>query len=146
LIKISSKLLKRLTQYCMSHLPNEACGAFFGDLEQDHIVIQYFTPIANIANEPGIQFEFDRAALLELLYPSQESQSPWIGIFHSHPLSAPYPSDQDILTQWHLPVYGIISFAPSEQPMIKFYEITADQQKKPCSIKEQAFEITSDLY
>jgi proteasome lid subunit RPN8/RPN11 len=141
MIKISAKLLKSLTEYCMSQLPNEACGAFFGDLEQDQIIIQYFTPIANIADQPRIQFEFDRAPLLELLYPSLETQSPWIGIFHSHPTTAAYPSDQDIQTQWHLPVYGIISYAHTEQPTIKFYEITADKQKKPCAIKEQAFKI-----
>jgi proteasome lid subunit RPN8/RPN11 len=144
MIKISFHLLNRLIEYCKHQLPNEACGAFFGSQDEDIIEIQYFKPITNAANHPSHQFEFDRKQLLELLYTSQKS--PWIGIFHSHPSTAAFPSAQDLQNLWHLPVYTILSFAQYDKPIIKSYEILAKQQKKPYSIIEQAIDITMDSF
>jgi proteasome lid subunit RPN8/RPN11 len=117
LIKITGQLFNQLIEYCTLQLPEEACGVFFGSQEQDSIVIQSYKPITNIASSASNQFEFDREQLLKLLYTAQESL--WVGIFHSHPLSATYPSAQDLGNLWHLPVYAIISFAQSKQPIMK---------------------------
>jgi [CysO sulfur-carrier protein]-S-L-cysteine hydrolase len=142
MIKISFQLLNQLMEYCRLQLPSEACGAFLGSLDKDIIEILNFIPITNIAKHPSRHFEFNREQLLELLYTSQKP--PWIGIFHSHPLTAAYPSAQDLRNLWHLPVYAILSFAQSDKPIIKSYEILTKQQKKPYSFIEQAIEITMD--
>jgi proteasome lid subunit RPN8/RPN11 len=144
MIKISFQLLNQLMEYCRLQLPKEACGAFFGNIEEEIIEIQNFISIRNIANRPRHRFEFDRKQLLELLYTSRKP--PWIGIFHSHPSTAAYPSEQDLQNLWHLPVYAILTFAQYDKPIIKSYEILAKQQKKPYSIIEQAIEITMDGY
>jgi proteasome lid subunit RPN8/RPN11 len=142
LIKINVQLFKQLIEYCTLQLPKEACGVFFGSQEQDSIVIQSYKPITNIASSAGNQFEFDRGQLLKLLYTKQESL--WVGIFHSHPLTAAYPSDKDLENLWNFPVFAIISFAQSKQPILKSFEIIPNQKKKPYSIKEQTIQIILD--
>jgi proteasome lid subunit RPN8/RPN11 len=144
MITIRVHLFNQLIEYCKLQLPKEACGAFFGSQEQNSIFIQSYRPITNIASSTSNQFEFDRDQLLKLLYSTQES--PWIGIFHSHPLTAAYPSALDLRNPWHLPVYAILSFAQSNQPIMKSFEIIPHQQKKPYSIKEQTIEIILDSY
>jgi proteasome lid subunit RPN8/RPN11 len=142
MIKITAHLFIQLIEYCKLQLPEEACGAFFGSQGQDSIVIQSYMPITNISSSASSQFEFDREQMLKLIYNKQKS--PWIGIFHSHPLTAAYPSAQDLGNLWHLPVYAIISFAQSAQPIMKSFEIVPNQKKKTCTIKEQTIEIILD--
>ena len=139
LIQLSFHLYNQLLEYCNHELPNEACGAFFGSYESDCIVIQDFLPIQNISKNPSKHFEWDRNSLIQLLYPKQGN--PWIGIFHSHPLTAAFPSEEDLTNLWQVPVYAIISLAQSNLPLMKCYKIQSIQQKKPYSIKEQTLQI-----
>jgi proteasome lid subunit RPN8/RPN11 len=141
MIKLTSYLFNRLSEYCITLLPNEACGALYGYIKEDDILIKEFVPVANIANQPSIHFEFEREQFINLLYKPHETELQWIGIFHSHPLTAAYPSKHDLGLLWDLPVYGIISLQQLNKPVMKSYEIVAGKQKKPCSIKEQAIEI-----
>jgi proteasome lid subunit RPN8/RPN11 len=144
MIKITIQLLNQLIEYCRLQLPNEACGVFFGTQEQNFIIIQSYRPITNVASSTNIQFEFDREQLLKLLYSKEEL--PWIGIFHSHPLTAAYPSEMDLQSPWHLPVYAILSFVQPNQPILKSYEITSNPKKWPYSFKEQTIEIIMDTH
>lgn len=143
MIQLSSHLYRQLVEYCRLQLPNEACGAFSGSTEQNKIVIQNFIQITNVATHPSHHFEFDRQSLLQLIYPVQ--QSPWIGIFHSHPLTAAYPSVADLRNQWQLPIYAIISFAQANHPIMKSYEILQNQLEKSYSIQEQTITILTDF-
>ena len=139
LIQLSSHLYNQLLEYCNRELPKEACGAFLGSYESDCIVIQDFLPIQNISKNPSKHFELDRNSLIQLLYP--KLGNPWIGIFHSHPLTAAFPSEEDLTNLWQVPVYAIISLAQSNLPLMKCYKIQSTQQKKPYSIKEQTLQI-----
>jgi proteasome lid subunit RPN8/RPN11 len=141
IIKITLNLFARLAEYCISQIPNEACGVLYGVIEKDHIYIKQFTPVANVAKRPDIHFEFEREHFIRLLYEPNDSEISWVGVFHSHPLTAAYPSAQDLQLLWDLPVYAIISLELPGQPVLKSYEITAGTQKKPNSIKEQAIEM-----
>jgi [CysO sulfur-carrier protein]-S-L-cysteine hydrolase len=144
MIKMNNHLYNQLIEYCRHQLPLEACGALFGNQEQDLIAIQSIRPITNIASSSNNQIEFDHNQLLKLLYSPQKV--PWIGIFHSHPLSAAYPSTQDLQNPWHLPVYAILSFAHSNQPIMKSFEIMPNQKKMIYSFKEQTIEIIADSF
>jgi proteasome lid subunit RPN8/RPN11 len=142
MIRINDHLYNQLIEYCKLLLPDEACGALLGNVEHDSMVIRSYKPITNIAGSKHNQFEFDRGQLLKLLYPVQESQ--WIGIFHSHPSSAAYPSATDLQKSWHLPIYMILSFAKPNEPLVKSFELIPIQQKKPYPINEQTLEIIMD--
>jgi proteasome lid subunit RPN8/RPN11 len=144
MIKITSDLFNRLSAYCISQLPDEACGVFYGIMQEEHILVKKFIPVTNIAKQPNLHFEFEREHFIQLLYKSDENEMSWVGIFHSHPLTAAYPSKQDLCFLWDLPVYGIISLEQPNKPILKSYEIKAGRQKKPNSIKEQAIEIITE--
>jgi proteasome lid subunit RPN8/RPN11 len=141
MIKLTAYLFKQLSQYCIDQFPNEACGVFYGHIEEDHILIIEFKPVANIAKQPSLHFEFEREHFIQLLYKPHEAGVTWVGIFHSHPHTVAYPSQQDLCILWNLPVYVIVSLEQPDEPIMKSYEIKAGKQKKPCSIKEQAIEI-----
>jgi proteasome lid subunit RPN8/RPN11 len=144
MIKMTVQLFNQVIDYCRLQLPNEACGVFFGTHYQNSLIIQSFKGITNIASFTNNQFEFDHEQLLKLLYSKEEYQ--WIGIVHSHPLTAAYPSEADLRSLWQLPIYAIISFAQANQPILKSFEIISNQQKWPSSIKEQTIEIIIDSH
>jgi proteasome lid subunit RPN8/RPN11 len=144
LIQISYQLYNKIIEYCRRELPYEACGALLGKYELDSIIVLDFLAIKNVSPFPIKQFEFDRSSLLQLLYPKQKT--PWIGIFHSHPSTAAYPSVEDLKNLWQVPVYAIVSFAHPALPIIKSYEITSNQQKESYSIKEQTLNVITSLF
>ncbi|QGQ97434.1 M67 family peptidase [Paenibacillus psychroresistens] len=139
MIKITFQLYNELIDYCRFQLPNEACGVFLGTNDPDSLTIKSFRGITNIANSANNQFEFNREELLKLIY--SKHGYPWIGIFHSHPLTDAYPSNADLQSPWTLPIYAILSLTQPNQPIMKSFEFSSNQQKKPHSIKEQTIEI-----
>jgi proteasome lid subunit RPN8/RPN11 len=143
-IKLTALLFRQLTEYCTAQLPIEACGVLYGIINQNDIHITEFVPVANIAEQPKTHFEFERGHFTELLYKSLDPEIKWLGIFHSHPHTAPNPSKHDLRTLWDLPVYAIISLETPLMPIMKSYEIKAGKQKKPYSIKEQAIEFIEE--
>jgi proteasome lid subunit RPN8/RPN11 len=140
MVTIPAFLLSQIFAYCQHMLPNEACGVFMGTTEENDVIIHSFMPISNVSTHPLQHFEFDRNQLVTLLYDSQTNSEAWVGIFHSHPSTAAFPSAEDLQSAWQLPVYSIISLVNRTQPMIKAFEIIS--QKKPISIKELAIDIT----
>jgi proteasome lid subunit RPN8/RPN11 len=143
MVNISAILLSQIFVYCEQKLPYEACGAFFGAAARNDVIIHSFLPISNVSTDPLQHFVFDRNQLVTLLYNSQKNTDAWIGIFHSHPNTAAYPSAEDLQSAWKLPIYCIISLENRVHPIIKAFSIV-DQQKRPVSVKELAIEITVD--
>jgi proteasome lid subunit RPN8/RPN11 len=142
MVKIPAVILNQIFAYCQQKLPYEACGAFFGEAAEDEVIIHSFLPISNVSTHPLRHFVFDRNQLVNLLYDSQTNAEAWVGIFHSHPNSAAYPSAEDLQSAWQLPIYCIISLVDRTQPNIKAFKIK--RQKKPVSVKELAIDITED--
>jgi proteasome lid subunit RPN8/RPN11 len=144
MIKLTSLLFKHLSDYCISQLPNEACGVLYGSVEDNLIFIKEFLPVPNIAAQPSIHFEFERERFIQLLYKPYESELTWVGIYHSHPHTSAIPSEQDLRILWDLPSYCILSLEQPNKPILKSYQINRATQKKPYSIKEQAIEILNE--
>jgi proteasome lid subunit RPN8/RPN11 len=142
MVQIPADLLNQIFAYCQQKLPYEACGVFFGVSSENNVLIHSFLPISNVSVHPLRHFVFDKNQLVTLLYESQTNADVWIGIFHSHPNTAAYPSAEDLQSTWQLPIYCIISLVDRTQPIIKAFEIK--RQKKPVSIKELAIDITGN--
>lgn len=98
-IHIPSVLLHRLQRYICSCLPKEACGALLGHTVRGQLHISGLIPIPNVAADPYHQFEFDGATWVNCVM----QEPALIGIFHSHPTSAPIPSEHD---SQHLQWFG----------------------------------------
>ncbi|MDP4097727.1 M67 family metallopeptidase [Paenibacillus sp. P96] len=104
-VQMSSTLLERLEQYVLSCLPQEGCGALLGHTERGNVHITEFIPIPNISPDPYHHFEFDGPTWVRCVIQEQAL----IGIFHSHPSTAPVPSRED-LQQLQLFGTGMIAY------------------------------------
>jgi proteasome lid subunit RPN8/RPN11 len=119
-ISISSGLLPRLTEYCRSKLPEEACGFMIGERRDGEIRAHDFCPVRNAAENRLHRFEMDPFELTAVLYRYPEPRL--IGLFHSHPDAPPLPSAHDRQTAWHtLPSYWIVSFQEPGKPSLTIY-------------------------
>ncbi|RNB85836.1 M67 family peptidase [Brevibacillus fluminis] len=69
-------------------------------------------------------FHWDGPTLLSALREIGQSQLQWLGVFHTHPLTAPLPSSADH-AGWHYPAlsYWILSLAGRE-PELRAYQLT----------------------
>lgn len=81
-----------LAEHLFLHLPYEACGVLRGVAAAGGMRIQEFIPIRNVAPDPLHHFflhpdEWVRQCL---------SGSDLVGLFHTHPRSAPIPSSEDL--------------------------------------------------
>ncbi|WP_179281145.1 M67 family metallopeptidase [Paenibacillus sp. XY044] len=88
-----------LAEHLFLHLPHEACGVLRGNAAAGGMRIETFFPIRNVAPDPLHRFTLNpQEWVQECLNPSG-----LLGIFHTHPHSAPVPSAEDLR---QLPLFG----------------------------------------
>ena len=78
----------------MVQSPNESCALLFGSSGKDKLVIKELFLTENTENSP-INFTVSNEQLIQGYKEAEEKQLEVIGIFHSHPDSAPFPSRID---------------------------------------------------
>ncbi|SET01322.1 M67 family metallopeptidase [Paenibacillus sp. NFR01] len=91
-ITMSSAVRGKLIKHMLDCLPQEACGVLVGTVEADGARINDYKPMANIAPDPQHFFLPDPRDWVQALYALPAP----IGLFHTHPLAAPWPSAADI--------------------------------------------------
>jgi proteasome lid subunit RPN8/RPN11 len=74
-----------------SCIPNEGCGLLGGREGRVAAVI----PVANAAASP-VRFQMDPAQQVRAQFRLEDQQLELVGIFHSHPLGPPGPSQTDL--------------------------------------------------
>jgi proteasome lid subunit RPN8/RPN11 len=89
-IQISPEIRAEMMKHALDSLPNEACGYLAG---RSGLVQQYF-PIRNELQSP-VAFRMDSADQLHAEDAIQAADLEILGIFHSHPTSAAFPSPTD---------------------------------------------------
>ena len=80
-----------LLEHCRAQLPYEGCGLLFGRDDTVHSV----RPMRNAARSTTF-FTLDPAEQLAALKDARRDGVDLIAIFHSHPVTRPYPSRTDI--------------------------------------------------
>ncbi|KIL38566.1 hypothetical protein SD70_25470 [Gordoniibacillus kamchatkensis] len=123
-VTMCRELRQRLSDYCLSVYPLEACGFVTGDYirETDELIADDFIPIRNDSGSPERHFEMNRSELAKLL--ASQPYQRLLGIFHSHPRTAPIPSAADLQTSWYsLPSYWIVSLQDADHPTLAVYRL-----------------------
>lgn len=92
-IFIRPTALQLLTDHMSSSLSSEVCGVLLGRKAAGGMRIESYRKLRNVAPDPLHHFLFDPIEWVQCCY--QETNL--IGIFHSHPLSAPIPSATDLI-------------------------------------------------
>jgi proteasome lid subunit RPN8/RPN11 len=74
--------------------PNESCALLFGKKENNKWIVNEVFIAENIDGSP-VNFTISNEQLIQGYKMAEEKGLDVIGIFHSHPNSAPYPSSTD---------------------------------------------------
>jgi len=108
-ITISDKIKRAMTDHALLTRPEECCGVLSGsngDITDLH-------PLRNEAAEPETRYVASPQDLFAAMRRIRESGQAMMGIYHSHPRSAPYPSPTDVAMAFYPEAfYFIISLEP----------------------------------
>lgn len=124
-ITMSSAARRKLIKHMLECLPQEACGVLVGTVEAEGARIDDYKPMANIAPDPQHVFLPDPGDWVKALY----AQPAPIGLFHTHPLAAPWPSAADMA--------GLAALGGS----FAVYLIGAPEPGNDCSLQLNGFYI-----
>ncbi|MCH5586691.1 M67 family metallopeptidase [Shimazuella sp. AN120528] len=96
-----------MISHCMEQNPFEACGLLSGN---NHIA-STFWPMKNILRSPNA-FQMDMDQIEITFKQMKEKGEQLVGIYHSHPTAAPYPSPEDVIhANYPEAVYVIVSLS-----------------------------------
>ncbi len=118
---IPTVILKEITSYLESHLPEEACGLLGG---KDGTVTVHL-PISNILHSES-QFKMDPEAQLRAFLYFEEQGLDLVAIYHSHPYGPVHPSATDLRDYRYPGVISVIVAKKGPEWSIQAYEIKDD--------------------
>src|SRR5690349_2577404 len=90
-LRLSREQIQLMVEQVRGAAPNEACGLLAGDE-----IVRLVLPVPNRAEQPTRHFFMDEVALLKALREIDARKLALIGIYHSHPVSDPILSSEDI--------------------------------------------------
>lgn len=113
-----------ILSHCREGLPYEACGLIFGTGRETRRVL----PMRNAARSTTF-YTLDPAEQLQAMDGAADDGLDLIGIFHSHPVTRPYPSRTDIEFAgfWEDCWFLIASFRHEQEPELCCYRIIGEQ-------------------
>jgi proteasome lid subunit RPN8/RPN11 len=76
--------------------PHETCGLIGGWVQNGVFRAIEIVPLPNITADPVHHFRIDDRALIDTLFAFESRGLSLVGIYHSHPHSAPIPSREDV--------------------------------------------------
>ena len=93
-IVLSKNHIDILTRHAQECAPNESCAILFGRIEGKRVIIRDVFLTKNTENSP-VTFTISNQELIQAYSEAEKRKLDVIGIFHSHPQSAAYPSATD---------------------------------------------------
>lgn len=126
--------LEKIYRHCDCEYPNEACGVLAGN---NGTVGKVYTLKSET---PSPQFyQIDSKEHFRVLREMREQGLELVGIYHSHPDVAAFPSGRDVeLAYYAEAVYVIVSLLDRKNPVARGYRIISG------SITEVLLDITSE--
>ena len=119
---ISYPVARQIAEHARRQLPSEACGLLVGRDAQ----ILAAHPIRNAADSPQTQFQIDPREQLQALKAIDQAQMDWIGVYHSHPRSAPIPSPSDMEQCVDSGLLQLIVSLAGLKPQLKLWRVDRD--------------------
>ena len=92
MIACAAGVLERIADHARRDAPNECCGLLIGAAER----IDEALPLQNRASDPQRRYEIDPRDFLAAMKRCRGTSAGILGAYHSHPRSAPEPSQSDL--------------------------------------------------
>lgn len=93
-LRVGSRLLRRLVEHSGRCAPNEACGILLGTINGGAYTASDIIFVENTAKSP-VRFAMDDADVLGAYQAAERDNLDIAGIYHSHPSSPAEPSETD---------------------------------------------------
>jgi desampylase len=90
-VRIAGAVLDAIEQHARDAAPDECCGLLLGGAD----LITLAIPTGNSASEPSRHYEIDAAEHFKGIRHARQLGVEVVGAYHSHPRSAPIPSETD---------------------------------------------------
>ena len=119
---ISYAVARQIADHSAGQQPKEACGLLGG--RADRILAAY--PLKNVAQAPQARYEIDPREQLLALKAIDGAQLDWLGVYHSHPRSAPIPSQSDIAECADSGLLQLIVSLERSKPRLKLWRVDRD--------------------
>ena len=91
MIYLTMHILNEIRDQAQKEIPNEACGYLIGEGEKAHAVHKMRN-----ADESPVHFSLDPEEQFEALRRAREMGKELIAVYHSHPVTPPRMSQEDI--------------------------------------------------
>jgi len=99
MLVIPAPLMSQMITDARQRQPHEACGLLMGTGQ----TVQQIIALPNSDPQPQQGFLLAPQSLIAALYAAEMAGQRVVGIYHSHPHSAPFPSERDIQGAAHWP-------------------------------------------
>lgn len=108
-VHITEQVKRAIEEHANESQPSECCGLLSGA----NGVITALHPLPNEADKPEVRFFATPEDLFAAMRRIREASHTFLGIYHSHPRTAAYPSAADVeMAFYPEAVYFIISLEP----------------------------------
>jgi len=115
---------KEIIDHCIETFPFEACGLLAGTIENNQYKVLKIFKMSNIAEDPAKNYLMDPKEQFNVFKQMRKQQLCFLGIYHSHPISDPFPSKKDIAMAYYPEaIYVIVSLKNPQVPQIKAFRI-----------------------
>ena len=112
--------------HARAQYPAEACGLIAGRERQIMVAVG----LRNVAEQPEKRFAIDPAEQLQALKTIDVEGLRWIGVYHSHPFSAPIPSSEDLDSANDYGLLQLIVSLRGSKPAFKLWQVH-DLRRRP---------------
>ena len=110
---------RQIADHALDESPLEACGLLAGT--SDHIAAAF--PMRNGAKAAESRFEVSPNEQLQTLKAIDDARLEWIGVYHSHPHSAPIPSTADVNEWADSGLLQLIVSLEQSKPQLKLWSL-----------------------
>jgi proteasome lid subunit RPN8/RPN11 len=110
---------RQIADHARDENPLEACGLLAGKGRQ--IAAAY--PIRNGAPDAEKRYQLDPNEQLKALKAIDDARLQWIGVYHSHPQSAPIPSTEDVNEWADKDLLQLIVSLQRSKPQLKLWRL-----------------------
>ena len=119
-LKLPRDLRRQIVADALASPAQEICGLLAGE----NGLCRAAYPIKNVSPTPESAFFMDPQAQIDAMNAMRRAKETMLGIYHSHPRSAPIPSERDIAGAAYPGVACIIiSLADERGPQIAAFEL-----------------------
>lgn len=117
---IPYSVARQIADHALDESPLEACGLLAGT--GDHIAAAF--PIQNRAQAAENRYKLDPNEQLQALKAIDDARLEFIGVYHSHPRSAPIPSTADVNEWADSGILQLIVSLERSKPQLKLWRLS----------------------